>query len=294
MDFRLKVFTVVARHLSFTKAANELSISQPAITKHIQELEKICKVQLFERAGGKMTLTHKGSLLLEQAETILKNYRTFASEVEMLQGEYCGELKIVSNSVISQYILPALAAGFVKRFPDIRISMATDNTIASIEAIGTKKGDLGIVEDPQMDNGLEYIPFADEKYLLVTNNGTAAPKEITIEELYTIPFVLPASNSEMYDVTVKLLSASGVEMRNLTTAAVMDRIEAMIRFVEKQPGVCTLLPESAVCEKLENNILKCIRVNNLQFGTRLFFAVPNVKKNKNVAKFITFATLNLK
>lgn len=94
-DFRLKVFHAVARNLSFTKASQELFISQPAITKHIQELESTYQTRLFERQGGKISLTESGRLLLEHCERILEEYRKLEYEMHLLHNQYTGKLRWV-------------------------------------------------------------------------------------------------------------------------------------------------------------------------------------------------------
>lgn len=93
-DFRLKVFQSVAKNLSFTKASQELFVSQPAITKHIQELETYYQVRLFERQGSKISLTVAGELLLKHSEKILEDYKRLEYEMHLLHNEYIGELKL--------------------------------------------------------------------------------------------------------------------------------------------------------------------------------------------------------
>ena len=88
-DFRLKVFQHVAKNLSFTKASQELFISQPAITKHIQELESTYQVRLFDRLGNKITLTEAGKLLLQHSERILDDYKRLAYDNAKLSYEKC-------------------------------------------------------------------------------------------------------------------------------------------------------------------------------------------------------------
>ena len=82
-DFRLRVFSSVAKNLSFTKASQELFISQPAITKHIQELETMYQTRLFERMGNKILLTDAGRLLLEHCEKILEDYGRLEYEMNL-------------------------------------------------------------------------------------------------------------------------------------------------------------------------------------------------------------------
>lgn len=87
-DFRLKVFRSVAKNLSFTKASQELFVSQPAITKHIQELEAAYQTRLFDRQGSRISLTESGNLLLEHCERILEDYKRLEYEMHLLHKIY--------------------------------------------------------------------------------------------------------------------------------------------------------------------------------------------------------------
>lgn len=99
-DFRLKVFQSVAKNLSFTKASQELFVSQPAITKHIQELEATYQTRLFDRQGSKISLTESGRLLLEHCERILEDYKRLEYEMHLLHNEYIGELKLGASTTL--------------------------------------------------------------------------------------------------------------------------------------------------------------------------------------------------
>lgn len=105
-DFRLRVFSSVAKNLSFTKASQELFISQPAITKHIQELETMYQTRLFERMGNKILLTDAGRLLLEHCEKILEDYGRLEYEMNLLRNEHTGELRLGASTTIAQYGFP--------------------------------------------------------------------------------------------------------------------------------------------------------------------------------------------
>lgn len=112
-DFRLKVFLSVAKNLSFTKASQELFVSQPAITKHIQELETCYQARLFDRQGNKISLTEAGKLLQEHSEKILEDYKRLEYEMHLLHNEYIGDLKLGASTTIAQYVLPPLLANFI-------------------------------------------------------------------------------------------------------------------------------------------------------------------------------------
>lgn len=117
-DFRLKVFRSVAKNLSFTKASQELFVSQPAITKHIQELEAAYQTRLFDRQGSRISLTESGNLLLEHCERILEDYKRLEYEMHLLHNEYTGGLKLGPAlpllNMCYLLCLPALLVSFHK------------------------------------------------------------------------------------------------------------------------------------------------------------------------------------
>ena len=125
MDFRLKVFIAVAKHLSFTQASKELHISQPAITKHIQELENSYNTQLFSRQKGKISLTRQGLLFLEHATRIIESYATLEHQMQLHAGELEGSMEIqASNANIHNLMEPYLQE-FRNRYPHIEITLTT-------------------------------------------------------------------------------------------------------------------------------------------------------------------------
>jgi molybdate transport repressor ModE-like protein len=128
MDFRLKVFIAVAKHLSFTQASKELHISQPAITKHIQELENSYNTQLFSRQKGKISLTRQGLLFLEHATKIVEGYAILEQQMQIHAGELEGSVQITaSNGNIHNLMEPYLKA-FAEKYPQITITRTTEDT----------------------------------------------------------------------------------------------------------------------------------------------------------------------
>ena len=145
-DFRLKVFRSVAKNLSFTKASQELFVSQPAITKHIQELESAYQTRLFDRQGNKISLTESGKLLLEHCDRILEDYKRLEYEMHLLNNEYTGELRLGASTTIAQYVLPPLLARFIKKFPQVNLSLMNGNSREVETALQEHRIDLGLVE----------------------------------------------------------------------------------------------------------------------------------------------------
>lgn len=128
-DFRLKVFETVARRLNFTRAAEELFITQPAVTRHIKELERLLDARLFKREGRGIALTAEGVRLLVHSRRILKEYETLAEDTSSGRNTpVSGELSLGASSTMSQYVLPPLLALFNRHYPEIRIRLKSGNT----------------------------------------------------------------------------------------------------------------------------------------------------------------------
>ena len=184
-DFRLKVFISVARNLSFTKASQELFITQPAISKHIQELESYYKTPLFDRLGNKISLTSAGKTLLELSERIMENYRQLDYEMKILQNEYSGGLRLGASTTIAQYVLPPLLAKFTDKFPQIALSLLNGNSREIESALQKHLIDIGLVEGNLRLPNLKYIPFIQDELVAVVHSRSKLAKkdEIALEEL---------------------------------------------------------------------------------------------------------------
>ena len=162
-DFRLRVFQSVAQNLSFTKASQELYISQPAISKHIQELEACYQTRLFDRQGNKISLTEAGKLLLEHSERILDAYKQLEYEMHLLNDEYTGELKLGASTTISQYVLPHFLGNFIRKFPQINLSVLNANSRFVEKALQENRIDLGLVEGILRLHTPKYTTFCKDE-----------------------------------------------------------------------------------------------------------------------------------
>ena len=217
-DFRLKVFQSVAKNLSFTKASQELFVSQPAITKHIQELEAYYQARLFDRQGSKISLTKAGELLLKHSEKILDDYKQLEYEMHLLHNEYIGELKLGASTTIAQYVLPPLLANFIAKFPQINLSLINGNS-RGVEAA--------------LPN-LKYTPFLQDELVAVvhTQSKLAVTDEITPEDLLNIPLVLRERGSGTLDVFERALLQHNLKLSSLNVLMYLGSTESIKLFLE--------------------------------------------------------------
>lgn len=169
IDIRLKVFRSVATLLSFTKAARELYISQPAISKHIQELEREYGVRLFDRIGNRIQLTRAGQLLLDHACKIIDCYQQLDFDMKKLTQKSEGELRLGASTTISQYVLPEMIANFRKRYPDVRLTLLSGNSHEIEDALASGRIDLGIVEGIRRQPEYKYTPFMDDELVAMVS-----------------------------------------------------------------------------------------------------------------------------
>jgi len=216
-DFRLKVFQSVAKNLSFTKASQELFVSQPAITKHIQELETCYQTRLFDRQGSKISLTEAGELLLKHSEKILDDYKQLEYEMHLLHDEYIGELKLGASTTIAQYVLPPLLANFITKFPQINLSLINGNSRGVEVALQEHRIDLGLVEGIFRLPNLKYTAFLQDELVAVvhTRSKLAVADEILPEELPNIPLVLRERGSGTLDVFERALLQYNLKLSSL-------------------------------------------------------------------------------
>lgn len=202
-DFRLRVFSSVAKNLSFTKASQELFISQPAITKHIQELETMYQTRLFERMGNKILLTDAGRLLLEHCEKILEDYGRLEYEMNLLRNEHTGELRLGASTTIAQYVLPPLLARFIEKFPQVSLSLFSGNSSEVEKALQEHRIDLALVEGNTRQPNLKYTPFLQDELVAIvhTHSKWMDYDEITLDELIT---ALHKHNIKLSDLTIRM------------------------------------------------------------------------------------------
>ena len=191
-DFRLKVFRAVAERLSFTRAADELFVTQPAVTKHINELEKQLGVPLFVRRRNAVALTPQGELLLGYVRRLLALYAelndAFAGDGET----FGGELAVGASTTISQYVLPAILSRFKKRYPEVRLTLCNGNTELIERMVADEKLDFGVIEGNAGNPQLHYETFMEDELVLVTasSNRSLRQEEIAAADLKKLPLVI--------------------------------------------------------------------------------------------------------
>lgn len=288
MDFRLRVFISVVRNLNFTKAAKELHISQPAISKHIQELEQTYSVQLFERMGSKIALTAPGEVFLKHAEAIVESYRALSLEMNLMSGSFKGTLRIGASSTIAQYILPKFIARFISYFPEIRLTVTTGNSENIENAIRDHTIDVGLVEGDSRRAGCRYTLLCKDELVLVTSVKNSIKEEVSIEELSMLPLVLREAGSGTLEVIEKSLAKHNLNISNMNVVLQLGSTVSIKSFLINSPSMYAVISISALTSELLCNELKVVEVNGLTFDREFVFVMQQGVHNELVDKFVDF------
>src|ERR1700760_2434210 len=218
LDFRLNVFYTVAKRLNFTKAAEELYITQPAVTRHIKELESRYHTSLFERSGNKkIYLTPAGETLLAYTARLLDTYRELEYDMNMLVNKHSGILHIGASNTVAQYVLPPLLAQFHKKFKDIQVLLVTGNTEDIEQALLDHSVEIGVVEGMVHHPQIKYEAFLQDELVLVSAISNPIIKKDTIkpEELKNFPMLLREPGSGTREVIAHALKPFNIKLSDL-------------------------------------------------------------------------------
>jgi DNA-binding transcriptional LysR family regulator len=284
MDFRLKVFFTVANRLSFTKAATELFITQPAISKHIQELEEQYKIKLFDRSGSKISLTKAGELLLKHTKNIFEIYREIDFDLSTLINQQQGTLRLGASTTISQYIIPPLLARFHQKLQDIKVNLLNGNTEQIESALLNKEIEIGIVEGQSKNQSIKYTKFLKDELVLVCNskNPLVNKEEITKENLKTMRFLMREQGSGTLEVIEYALKPFEIKLSQLTIEMQLGSTESIKSYLMNSDCVA-FISIHAINKELKNNELTIIDVKNLMIE-RFFYIITLQGKTDSLSE----------
>lgn len=288
-DFRLKVFHTVAKRLNFTKAAEELFITQPAVTKHIQEVENFYKCKLFERNGTKIKLTVAGATLLSYTESIFNIYRDIEFDLAALNESVKGSIKLGASTTVAQYVLPKYLALFKQKFPDIHIELTDGNTEHVENLLVNNKIDLGIVEGQSKRQNIKYLPFIKDEIVLCTciTNKTVKKSAIALNELQKLPLVVREQGSGSLEVIVSALKKANVKFSQLNTELILEGSESIKSYLFHS-NTFAFLSVHSIFKELKNNELKIIDIKDLSIERFFYFIIKQGGSNNLQELFLKF------
>lgn len=289
MDYRDTVFMSVAENLSFSKAAVRLNISQPAVTKHIKELEERYQTNLFERKGNKIYLTKAGEKVYNAFKKIAQQYRELDFEMGQMHKGFSGEFRIGASSTISQYVIPKAIASFHKRYPQIQIYLLNGNSFEMEQMLANNQIDLALVENHSSQTDIRYKNFMEDELIVVTSSNSvyAKQKNISKEDLLQIPIVLREHGSGTLEVIKQTLSRQKITFEKLNTHIHLGSTESIKNFLQDFDGLA-IVSAKAVQTELYLKTLIRLQVKGFSIPRQFRFAYKLGHKSKQVELFENF------
>lgn len=244
--FRLRTFATVAKRQSISAAAEELHLSQPAITRQMQALEKTIGLRLLERQGRATLLTPTGKVLLHHVQLILQAVDNCTNHLEDLRLGRRGKLAVGAGLTTISFILPTLIQAYKRQLPDIELSITNGTTQEILQLILERRIDLGFITSPIKHPNCIVRPLFDDQIVLISNaEQKLAGISISKAELAELPLILYGP-SGFHDFVEKELLAAEITPR---VAMELDSIEGIKRMVVAGVGHA-FVPKSAVLEEL--------------------------------------------
>jgi len=238
-DRRLQVFHTVARLLSFTKAAESLHMTQPAVTFQVRQLEEYFNTRLFDRTHNRISLTEAGKQVYGYSGKIFEQYREMENSVRELTGEISGILSLGASSTIAEYMLPALLGDFKHQFPDVTIRLKVANSDGIVHMVENNVIDLGVVESQVSNKNLSVELCRTDELVLIVPPGHHLVKTGRIRgvELKGEPFICREEGSGTLDVIIGYLAEIGLSSDDLDLVMELGSPEAVKGAVEAGMGI---------------------------------------------------------
>lgn len=274
LSFNHKVFLEVAQQLSFTKASEAMFISQPAVSKHIHNLEEYYKCRLFERNGKATTLTDAGKVLYQHLLTA----RSLVKQIEFDIGSIHdkrhleGELRLGASTTVALYILPPVLSAFRKQNPDVPISLLNRNSENIRTALLNNEIDLGIIEGKDKMSKVSSQLFLTDEVVPVCAHGSYLAKQpnYSIEAIKRIPLALRELGSGTLAAVKQALKKNGIELTDLQICLRLGGTEALKNFILADDCL-GFLPMKSIAKELKNGELVRLFIDGLTIIRHFYF-----------------------
>lgn len=273
-NFRLVVFRAVAEELNFRKAAEQLYLTQPAVSLQIKALEEDIGVQLFDRSGSRIALTEAGRILLAYAEQTGELLHHAEQEIASLNGMHSGNLALGASTTIAQYVLPRLLSEFCRLHPRVHPALMSGNTEKIVEAIEKQKIALGFIEGPAQNRHVKTEPFLRDELVAIASaaHPWAGRGAVSCAELCAAPLLMRERGSGSRRVVEMAMERQGVKRGAMKIAMELDSTEAIKSAVEAGLGI-GFVSRSAIAQDLRlNRSIRVIAVEGLTIRREFLIA----------------------
>lgn len=268
---QLEAFYLVVKRKSFTRAAEELSVTQPAVTIQVKSLEKSLNLKLIQHIGKRVQLSEPGELLYQYAEKIFDLVSEADEKMREFRKLMRGTLQIGTTKNYARYIMPSLLSEFQRRFPRIKVILDEGNSEDMAKSVIEMKNELALISQLNLDQKIKSIFFSTVEFVLVVSpeHRFSQRKSVSLRELNGEPVILREKGSGSRAAILRKFQEYGIWPSVITEASSLDFI---VRYVKQNKGVSFMF-EPDIKEELEKGTLRIIPVEegNIIFFTDLIY-----------------------
>ena len=286
---QLKIFVSVYKNKSFTRASEELLISQPTISDHVRNLEADLDVKLFDRLGRTIVPTREAEILFPKACQVLDDIENIEAAMQAASTEVKGKLIFGASTIPGTYILPLEAYTFKQQYPDVFFEIIIEDSSKITNLILNHDLLCGIVGARVESDRLEFKPLIEDELILVAAKGLIDKKSIQLKDIFTIPFLLREKGSgtrQTLEYSLEYhLGEKYTDVNNLNIVASLGSTGAIIQALKAGLGA-SILSRIAVQEELANGSLVEIPIKKLQMKRK--FYLVRLKKRTLPTQYLAF------
>ncbi|MGD8290621.1 MAG: LysR family transcriptional regulator [Desulfobacterales bacterium] len=244
---QLRVFYYAAKNLNFTAAANELFITQPAVTFQMKAFEEFCNLKLFKKRARRLFLTDEGRTLYEYAEKIFKYEKEIENAIEDLRELKRGVLSLGTTKAYARYFMPLMLSTFHKSYPNIKIQLNEGSSLDMAYGLLEFKCEVAIVAKAGELPEVDFFPFSKEEMAVIVAPGHPLTKKkaVTLKDLANQPFIMKEKGSGTRKLVELLFSNE-----DCTADVLMEtsNTEFIKQLVQRGEGISIVVKEAVAAE----------------------------------------------
>ncbi|NWF52325.1 MAG: LysR family transcriptional regulator [Nitrospirae bacterium] len=269
---QLKVFTSVFKNRSFSKASEELNLTQPTISDHIKTLEEELDCRLFDRLGRIIIPTKEAEALYTHAMEIIEKANITKDIIGRFKKELTGELVIGASTIPGTYLMPSLIATFQRKHPSVSFQIFISDSKDIGEKVLKHKILLGVVGTKFINGDINHIPFVEDELIVVSSPSLIKSDTITLKDLIKFPMILREEGSGTRRELEKILDSKGVTLEDIKIAGVFGSTDAVKQAVKAGLGF-SVLSKLSVIDELKHKIVKEIKLTDIQMKRKFYIVI---------------------
>lgn len=272
----LKVFASVFKNKSFSKASEELHLTQPTISAHVKSLEEELDCKLFDRLGRTIIPTKEAEILYSHTMEIIEKTDNLKEAIGRFKKKVTGELVVGASTIPGTYLMPSIMSAFKKKYPFISFQIIISDSKDVVGKVLKHELIMGIVGAKLGDEQINYMPFVEDELIVVSSPSFIRDQKMKLADLIKYPMVLREEGSGTRKETEKILENKEFSLDNIKLAGIFGSTDAIKQAVKAGLGV-SILSRLSVTDELRYKTLKEIKLTDIQMK-RKFYIVTHKKR----------------